>query len=141
MEPLISEYGIIIGNRRAKMWGFKEIVILAKLSAVKSLQLYKYKIMLSYYAHCKRMFLCCIMLWIPFLNISCRARRKSRWYKWITEHNPEGVEARALYGREDTSEVSKKHNLFGKTPVHALQNRFFSLKSAMIKILNGTQCI
>ena len=65
-------------------------------------------------SHCKHMFLCYIMLWIHFLNISSQGRRKSRWNKRIAEQNSGGVEAGALYGGENTSQVNENNILSGK---------------------------
>ena len=68
----------------------------------------------TYYSHCKHMFLCYVMLWIYFLNISSWGRRKSRWNRWIAEQNPGGIEAGALYGGENTCQVNQNNFLSGK---------------------------
>ena len=101
-DSLISEFKI--RNRR---WFWEKENYL--LSYVVS---YSIKYLLSHmydtnYSHCKHMFLCYIMLWIHFLNISSQGRRKSRWNRWIAEQNPGGVEAGALYGGENTCKVNK----------------------------------
>ena len=93
------------------IWGVEEFIILAMLSAITYQQSQIYD---TNYSHCKHMFLCYIMFCIHFLNISSRGRRKSRWNKRIAEQNPGGVEAGALYGGEDTCQVSKSNILSGK---------------------------
>ena len=105
-DSLISEFKI--RNRR---WFWEKENYL--LSYVVS---YSIKYLLSHmydtnYSHCKHMFLCYIMLWIHFLYASSGGRRKSRWNRWITEQNPGGVEAGALYGGENTHQV-KESNIY-----------------------------
>ena len=107
-DPFISEFEV-----RNKRWfgELKSFIILAMLSVTKYLQSHMYD---TNYAHCEHMFLCYIMVWIRFLNIFSRGRRKSRWNKWIAEQNLGGVEAGALYGGENTCQVNKNNILFGK---------------------------
>ena len=93
------------------IWGVEEFIILAMLSAISNQQSQMYH---SNYSHGKHMFLCCFMFCIHFLNISSRGRRKSRWNKRIAEQNPGGVEAGALYGGKNTSQVNESNILFGK---------------------------
>ena len=93
------------------IWGVEEFIILAMLSAMKYQQSQMYD---TNYSHGKHMFLCYIMFCIHFLNISSRGRRKSRWNKRIAEQNPGGVEAGALYGGENTSQVNESSILSGK---------------------------
>ena len=93
------------------MFADRSIQILAMLSAIKYLQSHMYD---TNYSHCNHKFVCHIMLWIHFLNISSRGRRKSRWNKRIAEQNPGGVEAGALYGGENTCQVNESNILFGK---------------------------
>ena len=93
------------------IWGVEEFTISAMSSVMKYLQSHMYD---TNYAHCKRMILCYNMLWIHFLNISSRGRRKRRWNKRIAEKNPGSVEAGALYGRENTCQVYENNILSGK---------------------------
>ena len=107
-DPFISEFEV-----RNKRWfgELKSFIILAMLSVIKYLQSHMYH---TNYAHCEHMFLCYIMVWIHFLNIFSRGRRKSRWNKWIAEQNLGGVEAGALYGGENTCQVNQNNFLSGK---------------------------
>ena len=93
------------------IWGVEEFIILPMLSATKYLQSHMYD---TNYSHCKHMFLCYIMLWIHFLSIYSWGRRKRRWNRWIAEQNPGGVEAGALYGGENTSQVNQNNFSSGK---------------------------
>ena len=108
------------------IWGVEEFIILAMLSAMKYQQSQMYD---TNYSHCKHMFLCYIMFCIHFLNISSRGRRKSRWNKRIAEQNPGGVEAGALYGGEDTCQVSKSNILSGKPQFMDFGSMFFMYSS------------
>ena len=108
------------------IWGVEEFIILAMLSAMKYQQSQMYD---TNYSHGKHMFLCYIMFCIHFLNISSRGRRKSRWNKRIAEQNPGGVEAGALYGGEDTCQVSKSNILSGKPQFMDFGSMFFMYSS------------
>ena len=117
--------------------GSWRIIILAMLSAIKYLQSHMYD---TNYSHCNHKFVCHIMLWIHFLNISSRGRRKSRWNKRIAEQNPGGVEAGALYGGENTHQV-KESNIYLRNLISwTLGSMFYMYSNSHPKFFMSLQC-